>query len=244
MFCEYEEKVVLRDELSAEHFGFLSIVFSDENLANGYVLKQLQTWYTNPSCSLIFITKKSLDIGSFIEQLYQKLPEKLLTKIGNLCKEEYANNSSAIEKMVCYKCKNIGSIISSRLVTNPIRFLCEKCEQTENNQTQSISDLIWSRRCNECSNTQSITTFNVIKGIKCEIDELLNDSFVLVPSMMTVKQNTNLEIITLSSLFTIKKYRNYGWGDKLIKFIPSIWNNLFSVSICTAGLESEFLFSK
>ena len=243
MPLKYKERIVSRYEIAQSSFVLLAFMFSDENLSNEFVMKQLKLWQTKEEYSLVLISKKDVDILSFFERLHQMLPVHLLQKITKTYEEDNSINSTVQEKIVCYKCKNVGSIISSRLSQNPIRFVCEKCEQYEEKQTQPISDLIWTRRCNECSNSQANSYLNTIKNIKNEMNDILKNEFESIPAMMTVKKDDNLNLITLISLFTIKEYRKKGLGEKLIRFIPFIANN-YSISICTAGLESEFLFSK
>ena len=239
----FEEKVVCRDELDDGVLGLLSIMFSDENLASEFVMKQLQTWKSNCDYSLVLMTRENLNLTSTINNICGLLSTSLLNKINCQFDEKDGSIVTPQDRMVCSICKNFGSIILSRTNSAVVRFVCENCAETTKLRTYSISDLIWNRRCNESSASQIATQSNTMKSIKSELDKVIGTKFDVIPSMMIVKKDDVTNTLTLSALFTMNKFRKGGYGERLIRFIPSFGKN-FSISICTAGLESEYLFSK
>lgn len=240
---KFVERTICREEIDESSFGLLAFIFSDEYLATIFVLNQLKTWKTNQSYELVFIAETNLDLPSFIASVLGLLPFSLFSKINQHFDVKDAPNGGQVrDRMVCFFCKNIGSIISARTASNSGRFVCEKCHEKGTYGTQPISDLIWSRRCNEGSLSQLNYYSQTVKGIQSEIDKVLGDIFKVIPSMMVVKKDMEADIITLSSLFSQKRFRKEGFGNKLVNYIPTM--GLSSVSICTAGLDSEYLFSK
>ena len=239
-----EIKVASHNDIHKQAFGLLSFMFSDIYLSAEFVMKQLQTWSSNSDYSVVFIvTNPNLDLKRIIENAYKSLPKSLLNKICDQFSEKDCAYVSVQERMVCFYCKNIGSIILCRTNASIVRFVCEECHINLKTPTQFISDLIWSRRCNEYSSSRANTQSLVLKNIQVEIKESIGSIFDLIPAMMILKKDESLNILTLSTLFTTENFRKEGLGEKLIKFIPSLGNNM-SISICTAGLESEYLFSK
>lgn len=240
---EFVETIVCRDDFDKEFLGLLSFVFSDEYLATSFVIKQLLTWKSNHDYWLVLILEKETHLPSFVENVNSLIPRELFAKIEEQLIERDVLGSSNQDKIVCHYCKNYGSIISCRTTATSLRFICDRCQELNPVRTQPISDLLWSRRCNEYSNTQIISYSQTMKSIRKEIDQSVGKMFSIMPSMMIVKKEQHTKMLTLSMLFSNKTFRCEGYGQRLIKFIPSLGKN-FSISICTAGLESEYLFSE
>jgi len=240
---EFEERVVRREEFDDEFLGLLSFVFSDDNLASAFVIKQLLTWKSNQDYSLVFIVKKDLNLSSFVTKIRLLIPKELFTKIGEQCFEKGLSGGAVPDKIVCYNCKNYGSVVSGRTLSSSIRFVCEICLLQKQIGVQPISDLIWNRRCNEGSFSQMNTYSQLIKSIRRDVEKLIGNTFYVMPSMMILKIDMDTSVTTLSTLFSVKAFRREGHGERLIKFIPLIKQG-FSISICTAGLETKYLFSE
>ena len=237
---KFEERVVSREWFNEHALHLFSFIYSDEYLARDFVFDQLKNWSNDLDYLLVFMTKKRLVLESFINDVCFRLREDLFDKVKQIEEKE-----TFITKVCCSICKNFGSIISSRTTANSIKFQCETCETLSSSGSQQITDLNWSRRCNELSSSQwSSRRSNIIKPIQTEIGVCIEKSvFEVIPAIMIVKKDYDSKILTLKALFCMDKFRNAGYGKKLIHFIPTLGDS-FSISICTAGLESLFLFSK
>ena len=236
----FEERVVRREWINEHALHLFSFIYSDEYLARDFVFDQLKNWSNDLDYFLVFMTKKRLVLESFINDVCSRLREDLFDKVKQIEEKE-----TVITKVCCSICKNFGSIISSRTTASCVKFLCEICETLSLSGSQQITDLNWSRRCNEISSSQwSSRHTQLIKPIQTEIGYCIEKLvFEVIPAIMIVKKDNNSKILTLKALFCMDKFRNAGYGKKLIHFIPTLGDS-FSISICTAGLESLFLFSK
>lgn len=236
----FEERVVQRDLFNEPTLYLFSFIYSDEYLARDFVFEQLQNWINDLDYLLVFMTDKSLDLSAFIKSVCSPLKKDLFDKVKQIEEKE-----TVITKVCCSICKNFGSIISSRTTSSSVKFLCEICESLSSSGTQPITDLNWSRRCNEISSSQwSSRHTQIMKPIQTEISSCIEKSvFEVIPAIMIVKKDNDSKIFTLKALFCMDKFRNAGYGKKLIHFIPTLGDS-YSISICTAGLESLFLFSK
>lgn len=241
---EFEETIISREEIDESHFPFLAVMFSDENLAADFVLRQLINWKNDYNYELLFMMRNDFNLCVFLKERLQSLPSKITNKMKSLFyQEEKTNVSAVIDKIVCYRCRNYGSLISSRLCqSGPTRFLCEECEKFEKKSVQPISELIWSKRCNECSNYAANCSFNSVKSLRTELKEELKNFCYFIASMMTVCQDQNLKMVILKSLFTLEEQRHLSFGRRLIEIIPNVVDQSYMISICTSGLNSEILF--
>lgn len=236
----FEERVVPRGLFNESTLYLFSFIYSDEYLARDFVFEQLKNWSNNLDYFLVFITENNLDLSEFIKSVCSPLKEGIFDKLKQIEEKE-----TVITKICCSVCKNFGSIISSRTISTSVKFLCEICENLSSSRTQPITDLNWARRCNEISSSQwSSRHTQILKPIQTEISSCIEKSvFGVIPAIMIVKKDNDSKILTLKMLFCMDKFRNAGYGKKLIHFIPTLGDS-YSISICTAGLESLFLFSK
>ena len=236
----FEERVVPREWINEHALHLFSFIYSDQYLARDFVFDQLKNWSNDLDYFLVFMTEKNLDLELFINDVCSQLREDLFDKVKQIEEKE-----TVITKVCCSICKKFGSIISSRTTASSVKFLCEICETLSSSGSQPITDFNWSRRCNEISSSQwSARHTQLIKPIQTEIGYRIKKSvFAAIPAIMIVKKDNDSKILTLKALFCMDKFRNAGYGKKLIHFIPTLGDS-FSISICTAGLESFFLFSK
>lgn len=239
----YLTTIVPRSQEIGTYFSLISLLFSDELLSFDYVYKSLIEWQSDTNYCFIMVTENNSDIISILRNIYSKLNEDTIVKLNSLI-PTYVQQKK-IERIVCYYCKNYGSVIAGRdpSITS-VRFICENCE---NKSTDNISDLVWARRCGEISQNQSRTHITLTANLRKDIFDIINnkeDSFYL-RSIMIVYHIKEIDLTKLLCLFTIKSYRGNGIGKHLIETIPQTINNLTSMlSICTAGLDSTSLFSK
>lgn len=225
-------------------FPLLSLLFSDEVLSFDYVFNCLQNWNTNTTFYFVVLSNNDCDISVVLEEIYESLSPELLEKIVSLIPvNEFAKK---IERVVCYKCKNYGSIISGRDPSiSQIRLICEKCKVSS---LDTISDLVWARRCGEVSQHQYKQFENVIVNIRSKVFQVIDDNQrvkEVLQSMMIIQSVKEVNLSKLLCLFTLKTNRGHKNGQQLIESIPKIVGDTISMlSICTAGLDSFSLFSK
>lgn len=236
----FEERVVSRDLFDEDMLHLFSFIYSDEYLARDFVFEQLKNWSNDLDYIMVFMAENSLDLTSFINSVCSSLRGDLFDTMKRIEEKE-----TVITRVCCSICRNFGSIISSRTTASSIKFLCEICESLSPYGSQVISNLNWSRRCNEASNYQwSSRHTQIISPIQNELSRSIENSvFEVIPSIMIVKKDNFSKIFTLKALFCMGNFRKAGYGRKLINFIPTLEDS-YSISICTAGLESLFLFSK
>jgi hypothetical protein len=237
-------KEVLRIDGIERFFPLISLLFSDEVLSFDYVFKCLQDWKTNTSFNFVILSTINYDILVLLEEIYTKLSHELIDKIKSLTPvNEFAKK---IEYMVCFKCKNYGSIICGRDPSvSQIRFICEDCKTSN---LDPISDLIWSRRCCEISNTQYKQFEACVVHLRNELFQVMDSDASLkdiLQSMMILQNVFDVNLVKLLCLFTVKTHRGNQNGQHMIEAIPRIVGNPNSMlSICTAGLDSVALFGK
>lgn len=226
-------------------FPLLSLLFSDENLSFDFVFNCLQNWNTNTTFYFVVLSSHDCDISAVLKEICESLSPVLLEKIETLIPvHEFAKK---IERVVCYKCKNYGSIISGRDPSiSQIRLICEKCKVSS---LDTISDLVWARRCGEISQHQYKQFENVIANIRSKVFQVIDDVNQnvkeVLQSMMIVQSIKEVNLSKLLCLFTLKRNRGQKNGQQLIESIPKIVGDSISLlSICTAGLDSFSLFSK
>ena len=234
-----------RGEIDDSYLGLLAIIFSDDNLAFEFQLRQLNKWKQKESFKLVALVTEDISLQEQLEKIRNMLSDTVWENIKSLVTENTSIASTKpIERILCYKCRNYGAIVYSRVCQRgQARFLCASCRGNETRATDSISDLIWSRRCNEISQTAAISSNSIIKSLRSEIMNQLQEHFNFMPSIMLVSKEKNRRLV-LTSLFTIEKHRGYKFGERLIKCIGCLSNGNYSTSICTAGLDSDVLFGK
>ena len=111
-----------------------------------------------------------------------------------------------------------------------------------------ISDLVWSRRCGEVSNSQHKQFETCITSVRREVFQVMenltrvND---ILQSMMIIQNINDVNLVKLLCLFTMNRHRGGKNGQHMINSIPIIiCNPNAMLSICTAGLDSKVLFGK
>lgn len=240
---EFTETIMCRYELDEDMLCLLAFIYSDEYLSTSFVFKQLQVWIVDPNYLLVCMCSPDTNFEELIKVVRSKVSVDLFKKMREQIDEKDVHKQ---DRIVCSLCHNYGSIVSSRRICSTIRFVCEKCQETKEIGTQSISQALWSRRCNELSNNQLNSHLKEMKKIRSDLFDFVGNLFDVIPSIMILKKNYTTNILTLSALFSMRKFRKNGHGKRLIQFIPSIpfTGTTFSISICTAELESEYLFSK
>lgn len=238
-----EERIINRGEIDESYFGLLAIIFSDDNLAFEFQLRQLTQWKQNDNFKLVVLVAKDLNLQEHLQKIRNMLSDTVWENIKSLVTDNtFIEGTKPIERILCYKCRNYGSIVYSRLFqSGQARFLCAPCRENERKPTQEISDLIWARRCNEVSQSAAISSNLIIKSLRSEIINQLQEHFDILRSIMLISEEKNARLV-LTSLFTIEKCRGLKFGERMIKYIEFLSNGNKSTSICTAGLDSEVLF--
>jgi len=237
-------KEVFRSDEIERVFPLISLLFSDEVLSFDYVFKCLAEWKTNPSFNFVVLSNINCDVSSVFEDIYGNLSQELIDKMKSLITvNEFVKK---IERVVCFKCRNYGSIICGRDPSvSQIRFICEDCKTLT---LDSISDLVWSRRCGEISHSQYKQFETCVANIRKELFQVMDSDASLkdiLQSMMIIQNVKDVNLVKLLCLFTVKTHRGNQNGQHLIETIPRIIDNPNSMlSICTAGLDSLALFGK
>ena len=241
---EHHITEVSRKEGIEEFFPLISILFSDEMLSFDYVFKCLQDWKTNTAFKLVLLCNQTCDILAVLEDIYRSLTPDLIEKMKTW--RPVNETLKKIERMVCFKCKNYGSIISGRdPYSSQIRLICEECKISN---LDPISDLIWARRCGEISLSQykqfEISVANLRSEV-FQVKERLTMPKDILQSLMIIQNVKEVNLSKLLCLFTIKTHRGNKNGQHMIESIPRIIDNPSAMlSICTAGLDSSSLFGK
>lgn len=237
-------KEVFRSNGIERFFPLISLLFSDEVLSFDYVFKCLQEWKTNPSFNFVVLATIDCNISLLLEEIYAKLSDELIDKMKSLIAvNEFTKK---IERVVCFKCRNYGSIICGRDPSvSQIRFICEDCRTST---LDPISDLVWSRRCGEISHSQYKQFETCVANIRKELFQVIDSDASLkdiLQSMMIIQNVKDVNLSKLLCLFTVKKHRGNQNGHDMIETIPRIIGNPNTMlSICTAGLDSLALFGK
>lgn len=240
----YAIKEVDRTEGIELHFPLISLLFSDEVLSFDYVFKCLRDWMTNTTFNFVVLTNINYDVSVVFEEIYGNLSQELIEKIKLLIP---VNDSvKKIDYIVCYQCKNYGSIVTGRDPSvSQIRLICETCKTTA---LDPISDLVWSRRCGEISQSQYRQFESCVTNLRKELFQVIESRPKMrdvLQSMMIIHNVKEVNLSKLLCLFTIKTHRGHKNGQHMIESIPRINNNTSSMlSICTAGLDSIALFGK
>ena len=240
----YGIKEVFRSDGIERFFPLISLLFSDEVLSFDYVFKCLQEWKTNPSFNFVVLATIDCNISLLLEEIYAKLSDELIDKMKSLIAvNEFTKK---IERVVCFKCRNYGSIICGRDPSvSQIRFICEDCRTST---LDPISDLVWSRRCGEISHSQYKQFETCVANIRKELFQVIDSDASLkdiLQSMMIIQNVKDVNLSKLLCLFTVKKHRGNQNGHDMIETIPRIIGNPNTMlSICTAGLDSLALFGK
>ena len=225
-------------------FPLISLLFSDEVLSFDYVFKCLQEWKTNTSFNFVILSTFNCNVSLLLEEIYKNLSQELIDKMKSLIPvNEFAKK---IERVVCFKCKNYGSIVCGRDPSvSQVRFICEDCKTST---LDPISDLVWSRRCGEISHNQYKQFECFITSTRNELFQVINNHASLkdfLQSMMIIQNVKDVNLSKLLCLFTVKKHRGNQNGQHMIETIPRIIGNPNAMlSICTAGLDSVALFGK
>lgn len=235
-------RVVNRSEGIDRFFTMISLLFSDEILSYEYVFKCLQEWRTNQTLNFVLFCDTKCDVSVVLEEIYGKLSPELIERLAMISVNESVKK---IERMICFKCKNHGSIICGRdPYVSQIRLVCEECKTS----TVPISDLVWSRRCGEISHHRYKTFESSIANARNELFQVMDRHANLkniLQSMMILQIINEVNLVKLLCLFTMKTHRGNQNGQYMIKTIPHIIDNQTAMlSICTAGLDSSALFSK
>ncbi len=235
---------VFRSDGIERLFPLISLLFSDEVLSFDYVFKCLQEWKTNPTFNFVVLSTIDRNVSLLLEEIYEKLSQELIDKMKSLIPvNEFAKK---IERVVCVKCKNYGSIVCGRDPSvSQVRFICEDCQTST---LDPISDLVWSRRCGEISHNQYKQFETCVANIRNELFQVINNHASLkdiLQSMMIIQNVKDVNLSKLLCLFTVKKHRGNQNGQHMIETIPRIIGNPNAMlSICTAGLDSVALFGK
>lgn len=237
-------KEVFRSESIEQYFPLISLLFSDEVLSFDYVFKCLQNWNADTTFKFVVLSDLNCDVSIVFEEIYGNLSKELVNNIKSLI--PINERTKKIDRVVCYKCKNYGSIICGRDPSvSQIRFICENCKTSI---LEPISDLVWSRRCGEISHSQYCKFESCIANIRDELFQVIETRTRLkdfLQSMMIIKNEKEVRLFKLLCLFTIKSHRGKKNGQRMIETIPLIVGDTNSMlSICTAGLDSFALFSK
>jgi len=237
-------KEVFRSNGIERFFPLISLLFSDEVLSFDYVFKCLQEWKTNTTFNFVVLSAIDRNVSLLLEEIYGNLSQELIDKMKSLITvNEFVKK---IERVVCFKCRNYGSIICGRDPSvSQIRFICEDCRTST---LDSISDLVWSRRCGEISHSQYKQFETCVANIRKELFQVMDIDASLkdiLQSMMIIQNVKDVNLSKLLCLFTVKKHRGNQNGQHMIETIPRIIGNPNSMlSICTAGLDSIALFGK
>lgn len=238
-------KEVVRSDGIERFFPLISILFSDEVLSFDYVLKCLQEWKINTTFNFAVLSSNiDYDVSVVLEEIYGKMSPELIGKLESLIPiNEFARK---IERVICFKCKNYGSIICGRDPSvSQIRFVCEDCRTST---LDPISDLVWSRRCGEISHSQYKQSEVFITNTRNELFQVMDRHANLkdiLQSMMILQNINEVNLVKLLCLFTMKTHRGNQNGQNMIETIPLIIRNQNAMlSICTAGLDSVALFGK
>lgn len=235
---------VFRSDGIEKLFPLISLLFSDEVLSFDYVFKCLQEWKTNTTFNFVVLSAIDRNVSLLLEEIYGNLSQELIDKMKSLITvNEFVKK---IERVVCSKCRNYGSIICGRDPSvSQIRFICEDCRTSS---LDSISDLVWSRRCGEISHSQYKQFETCVANIRKELFQVMDSHASLkdiLQSMMIIQNVKDVNLSKLLCLFTVKKHRGNQNGQHMIETIPLIIGNPNSMlSICTAGLDSLALFGK
>ena len=182
-------------------YPLLSLLFSDEVLSFDYVFKCLQNWETNTSFYFVILSNLDCDILVVLEEICKSLSPELFEKIKLLVPSN--DLAKKIERVVCFKCKNYGSIISGRDPSvSQIRLICEKCKISS---LDPISDLVWSRRCGEVSQHQYKLFETCTANIRSEVFQVIDDNQMakeVLQSMMIIQSVNEVNLSKLLCLFT------------------------------------------
>ena len=237
-------KEVFRSNGIERFFPLISLLFSDEVLSFDYVFKCLQEWKTNTTFNFVVLSAIDRNVSLLLEEIYGNLSQELIDKMKSLIAVN--ESTKKIERVVCFKCRNYGSIICGRDPSvSQIRFICEDCRTST---LDSISDLVWSRRCGEISHSQYKQFETCVANIRKELFQVMDIDASLkdiLQSMMIIQNVKDVNLSKLLCLFTVKKHRGNQNGQHMIETIPRIIGNPNSMlSICTAGLDSIALFGK
>lgn len=237
-------KEVFRTDGIERFFPLISLLFSDEVLSFDYVFKCLKDWKINTTFNFVVLSNLNCDVSVVLKEIYGKLSPEFIDKMKSLTPDNEV--AKKIERVVCFRCKNYGSIICGRDPSmSQIRFICEDCRTST---LDPISDLVWSRRCGEISHTQYKQFEAYIANIRNELFQIMDSHSNLkdiLHSMMIIQNIKEVNLSKLLCLFTIKSHRGEKNGQHLIESIPNIIDNPNTrLSICTAGLDSSALFGK
>jgi ribosomal protein L35AE/L33A len=235
---------VKRSDGIERFFPLISLLFSDEVLSFDYVFKCLEDWKTNTTFNFVVLSTIDCNVSLLLEEIYVNLSQALIHKMKSLIAVNESTNK--IERVVCFKCKNYGSIICGRDPSvAQLRFICEACKTST---LDPISDLVWSRRCGEISHSKYKQFETSVANIRKELFQVMDSDASMkniLQSMMIIQNVLDVNLVKLLCLFTVKTHRGNQNGKHMIGTIPRIIGNQNAMlSICTAGLDSSALFGK